>query len=155
MDRNEEQGPCLHGSSMEADREENGLVDALGTRLWRAALRTIESAAESEIGPNFLALTKLNEVTGAGTASCLGTDLDLRCLHHPLTVPRIDPEQMEAAVWRRGHRDVVSAEGPSRCDFLIRPVRLFEERDWRCERLASVGRRNEVQLPGILGDRGT
>src|SRR5262249_50420169 len=39
--------PC----SREQDRELNGLIVVLGTRIPSAALQTIESAAESEIGP--------------------------------------------------------------------------------------------------------
>ena len=39
--------------SREQGREINGLTDALGTRIPSAAHQTIESAAESEIGPNF------------------------------------------------------------------------------------------------------
>jgi hypothetical protein len=37
--------------SREQDRETNGLIAALGTRSHSAAVQTIESAAESEIGP--------------------------------------------------------------------------------------------------------
>ena len=38
-------------SSQEQDRETNGLINGLGTRTPSAAHQTIESAAESEIGP--------------------------------------------------------------------------------------------------------
>jgi hypothetical protein len=40
--------------SWEQDRETNGLIAALGTRSSSAAVQTIESAAESEIGPNMM-----------------------------------------------------------------------------------------------------
>jgi hypothetical protein len=40
-------------SSREQDRETNGLISAPGTRTPSAAHQTIESAAESEIGPTF------------------------------------------------------------------------------------------------------
>ena len=43
--------PASLSSSREPDRETNDLIDALGTRTQSAALQTIESAAESEIGP--------------------------------------------------------------------------------------------------------
>jgi hypothetical protein len=39
-------------SSREQDGETNGLITALGTRSHGAAVQTIESAAESEIGPS-------------------------------------------------------------------------------------------------------
>ena len=94
-----------------------------------------------------------DRLAGAGISSRSRPDLDPRCLDHPLAGPRIDPEQMEAAVGRRRQRDVVGAVRPPRRDLLIRPVRLLEERDRRRERLASVGRRGEVQVPGILPDR--
>jgi hypothetical protein len=40
-------------SSREQDRETNGLISAPGTRTPSAARQTIESAADSEIGPNY------------------------------------------------------------------------------------------------------
>jgi hypothetical protein len=43
--------PTSRSSSREQDGELNGLIDALGTRTPSAAHQTIESAAESEIGP--------------------------------------------------------------------------------------------------------
>jgi len=50
-----EQGPrallTKRSSSREQDREINGLIDGLGTRIPSAAHQTTESAAESEIGP--------------------------------------------------------------------------------------------------------
>ena len=45
--------PASLSSSREPDRETNDLIDALGTRTQSAALQTIESAAESEIGPTY------------------------------------------------------------------------------------------------------
>ena len=50
-----EQGPrallTKRSPSREQDREINGLIDGLATRTPSAAHQTIESAAESEIGP--------------------------------------------------------------------------------------------------------
>ena len=45
--------PTSLSSSREQDRETNGLINAPGTRALSAAHQTIESADESEIGPNF------------------------------------------------------------------------------------------------------
>jgi hypothetical protein len=44
--------PFKRSCSGEQDREINGLIDVLATRTPSAALQTIESAAESEIGPS-------------------------------------------------------------------------------------------------------
>ena len=53
--------PFKRSSSREQDKEINGLIDALGTRHRSAAVRVIENAAESEIGPTiFQALSGSN-----------------------------------------------------------------------------------------------
>jgi hypothetical protein len=47
-----DQGRSSRSCSRERDREINGLIDVVGTRIPSAALQTIESAAGSEIGPS-------------------------------------------------------------------------------------------------------
>jgi hypothetical protein len=68
-----EQGPrallTKRSPSREQGREINGLIDGLGTRTPSAAHQTIESAAESEIGPNLKCLTQ----SRAFTTDHLGT----------------------------------------------------------------------------------
>jgi hypothetical protein len=49
--RGRDQGRSSRSCSRERDREINGLIDVQGTKIPSAALQTIESAAESEIGP--------------------------------------------------------------------------------------------------------